>query len=169
MSEEKVRTYKAKCKKHGKEIHFSINKNGSWVHISDHEKALAQARQEGREEQEKEDDLVYDSLMEHHVAQTKDLDARLREALRPVEEDEKEAVALLKGLVWGQDLCETNRRLVMELCNRIRLDERRKERERCIAASEDPSNIDMSGGSTGNAYGTAKRITAAIRAEKGEE
>jgi hypothetical protein len=38
-------------------------------------------------------------------------------------------------------------------------------RERCATIAEEPDMIDRVGGSTGNAFGTAKRIAAAIRQE----
>ena len=39
--------------------------------------------------------------------------------------------------------------------------------EEAAVIAEDPRNLDPVGGSTGNMYGTAKRIAAAIRARKG--
>lgn len=39
----------------------------------------------------------------------------------------------------------------------------RNEQEACAKVAEDPSNISMAGGSTGDAHGTSKRIAAAIR------
>ena len=40
---------------------------------------------------------------------------------------------------------------------------RQRERERCATIAEDPSNLRMVGGSTGNAWDTAKAIADAIR------
>lgn len=52
-----------------------------------------------------------------------------------------------------------------ELTNAIEL-ALRNERERCAKVAEDPANISMVGGSTGDAHGTSKRIAKAIREGK---